>query len=51
MQENLYIDDVQVILRYLRKVEVASDNATNGLECTEMVLSQPHGYYSLIIVS
>jgi hypothetical protein len=30
---------------------VTSETATNGLECTEMVLSKPHGYYSLIIVS
>jgi len=40
----------QVILRYLKKIEMTSETATNGLECTEMVLSKPHSYYSLIIV-
>jgi CheY-like chemotaxis protein len=38
-----------VIMRYLRKVELACDQATNGLEATEKVFARPHGYYSLII--
>jgi signal transduction histidine kinase/CheY-like chemotaxis protein len=38
-----------VIMRYLKKVELACDEATNGLEATEKVLARPHGYYSLII--
>jgi signal transduction histidine kinase/CheY-like chemotaxis protein len=38
-----------VIMRYLKKVELACDEATNGLEATEKVLGRPHGYYSLII--
>lgn len=38
-----------VIMRYLRKVELACDQATNGLEATDKVLARPHGYYSLII--
>ena len=41
----------QVILKYLKKVDLASETATNGLECTEKVTSKPAGYYSLIIVS
>jgi CheY-like chemotaxis protein len=38
-----------VIMRYLKKVELACDEATNGLEATDKVLARPHGYYSLII--
>jgi signal transduction histidine kinase/CheY-like chemotaxis protein/PAS domain-containing protein len=38
-----------VIMRYLQKVELACDQATNGLEATEKVFARPHGYYSLII--
>ena len=40
-----------VIMRYLKKVDVLSDTAVNGLECTEKVMSKPQRYYSLIIVS
>ena len=39
----------KVILRYLTKVHLISETATDGLQCTDMVLSKPHGYYSLII--
>ena len=38
-----------VIMRYLKKVELVCDQATNGEEATEKVLGRPHGYYSLII--
>lgn len=38
-----------VIMRYLKKVELTCDEATNGLEATDKVLARPHGYYSLII--
>lgn len=38
-----------VIMRYLKKVELACDEATNGLEATEKFLAKPSGYYSLII--
>ncbi|ERF71782.1 hypothetical protein EPUS_01697 [Endocarpon pusillum Z07020] len=38
-----------VILRYLKKVEVASETATNGQECLDMVFSKQPGYYSLIL--
>lgn len=47
----IWLTIFQVILRYLKKVEVVSDFATNGLEGSEMVLSKPQGFYSLIIVS
>jgi CheY-like chemotaxis protein len=40
----------QVILRYLKKVDLASETATNGQECLDMVMSKQPGYYSLILV-
>jgi hypothetical protein len=41
----------QVILRYLKKVDLLSETATNGQECLDMVMSKQPGYYSLILVS
>jgi hypothetical protein len=38
------------MLKYLDKVKVVSETATNGQECLDMVLSHEPGYYSLIIV-
>lgn len=38
------------MLKYLEKVKLASDCATNGQECIDMVFSKEPGYYSLIIV-
>lgn len=38
-----------VILRYLRKVALENESAKDGQECVDMVLSRPHGYYSLVI--
>lgn len=38
------------MLKYLDKVKVVSETATNGQECVDMVLSHEPGYYSLIIV-
>jgi signal transduction histidine kinase/CheY-like chemotaxis protein len=38
-----------VMLKYLDKVKVVSETATNGQECLDMVLSHEPGYYSLII--
>ncbi|PWY90164.1 sensor histidine kinase/response regulator [Aspergillus heteromorphus CBS 117.55] len=40
-----------VMLKYLDKIKVMAETATNGQECTEMVFSKEPGYYSLIIVS
>ena len=40
-----------MILRYLKKVELLSETATNGQECLDLVMSKQPGYYSLIIVS
>ena len=42
---------VQVMLKYLDKVKLVSETASNGQECVDMVFSHEPGYYSLIIVS
>lgn len=39
------------MLKYLDKIKVFSETASNGQECLEMVFSKEPGYYSLIIVS
>ena len=39
----------KVIQRYLSKVDLVNEHATNGQECTDLVFSRPHGFYSLII--
>lgn len=39
------------MLKYLDKIKLMSETASNGQECTDMVLSKEPGYYSLIIVS
>lgn len=41
----------QIMLRYLDKVKLVSETASNGQECLDMVFSKEPGYYSLIIVS
>ncbi|KAK5098578.1 hypothetical protein LTR70_002465 [Exophiala xenobiotica] len=38
-----------VIQRYLKRVELASDEARDGQECVDKVRARPHGYYNLII--
>ncbi|CAG7986699.1 unnamed protein product [Penicillium olsonii] len=38
-----------VMLKYLDKIKLMAETASNGLECTDMVLSKEPGYYSLII--
>ncbi|KAJ5950757.1 CheY-like superfamily [Penicillium vulpinum] len=38
-----------VMLKYLDKIKLMAETASNGLECTNMVLSKEPGYYSLII--
>lgn len=38
-----------VIQRYLKRVGLASEEARDGQECVDKVLSRPHGYYNLII--
>ncbi|THC91871.1 hypothetical protein EYZ11_008671 [Aspergillus tanneri] len=38
-----------VMLKYLDKIKVMAETASNGQECTEMVFSKEPGYYSLII--
>lgn len=39
------------MLKYLDKVKVVSETASNGQECLDMVFSHEPGYFSLIIVS
>ncbi|KAK2070737.1 hypothetical protein P8C59_005210 [Phyllachora maydis] len=39
----------KVLQKYLKKVGVAVDLATDGVECTEKVFANPHGRYSLIL--
>lgn len=39
------------MLKYLDKIKLMSETASNGQECVDMVLSKEPGYYSLIIVS
>ncbi|KAJ5095337.1 hypothetical protein NUU61_004693 [Penicillium alfredii] len=38
-----------VMLKYLDKIKLMSETASNGQECTNMVFSKEPGYYSLII--
>ncbi|KAE8145918.1 hypothetical protein BDV25DRAFT_59390 [Aspergillus avenaceus] len=38
-----------VMLKYLDKIKIMAETASNGQECTEMVFSKEPGYYSLII--
>lgn len=39
----------KVLLRFFSKVQIDVETAVDGQECTEMVFSHPHGYYSLIL--
>lgn len=42
---------VQVLLKFLSRVNVKVDTVLDGVQCTEKVFSNPHGYYSIILVS
>jgi signal transduction histidine kinase/CheY-like chemotaxis protein len=39
----------KVLRKYLEKIGVAVEIANNGVECTDMVFSKPHHYYSIIL--
>ncbi|KAG5978820.1 hypothetical protein E4U55_005893 [Claviceps digitariae] len=39
----------KVLKKYLRKIAVDVEVAVDGVECTEIVLSKPYKYYSLIL--
>ncbi|KAK6086896.1 hsp90-like protein [Seiridium cupressi] len=39
----------KVLVRYLKKVGIVAEIANDGVECTEMVFSQPPGFYKLIL--
>lgn len=41
----------KVLVRYLKKVGIDAEIATDGVECTDKVFSHPPHYYSLILVS
>jgi signal transduction histidine kinase len=41
----------KVLMKYLKKIGVEVEVAVDGTECTDMVISRPHEYYSLILVS
>jgi PAS domain S-box-containing protein len=41
----------KVLLKFLAKVGIAVELALDGVECTEKVFSNPHSFYSLILVS
>lgn len=38
-----------VIMRYLKRVGLTTEEARDGQECIDKVTARPHGYYSLII--
>lgn len=40
----------QVLLKFLSKVNVKVDTVMDGVQCTEKVFANPHGYYSIILV-
>lgn len=39
------------MLKYLDKIKLMAETASDGQECTDMVFCKEPGYYSLIIVS
>ncbi|KAI0137380.1 hsp90-like protein [Xylariales sp. AK1849] len=39
----------KVLIRYLKKVGIVAEVASDGVECTEAVFSHPPGFYSLIL--
>lgn len=41
----------KVLQKYLKKVGVDVELAADGVECTDVVFSRPHDYFSLILVS
>lgn len=41
---------MQVLLKFLSKVNVKVDTVLDGVQCTEKVFANPHGYYSIILV-
>lgn len=49
MEDNVV--NQKVLLKYLSKVGIDVELALDGVECTEKVFSQPHSFYSLILVS
>jgi len=41
---------VQVITKYLEKINVGVETALDGEQCTNMVFAKPHGYFCMILV-
>ncbi|KAK5119476.1 hypothetical protein LTR85_007576 [Meristemomyces frigidus] len=38
-----------VILKFFAKVSITVETAMDGVQCTDKVFAQPHGYYSIIL--
>jgi len=47
----IWLTIVQVLLKFLSKVNVKVDTVLDGVQCTDKVFANPHGYYSIILVS
>jgi hypothetical protein len=41
----------KVLLKFLKKVEIDVESVFDGVQCTDKVFAQPHGYFSIILVS
>ena len=39
----------KVVMKFLTKVSIEAETAFDGVECTDKVFSNPHGYYSIIL--
>ena len=37
------------MLKFLSKVSIKAETVSDGVECTNKVFSQPHGYYAIIL--
>jgi signal transduction histidine kinase len=42
---------LQVILKFLAKINIETETVLDGVQCTDIVFSKPPGYYSIILVS
>jgi hypothetical protein len=41
---------VQVITKYLEKINVGVETAMDGEQCTKKVFAKPHSYFCMILV-
>jgi hypothetical protein len=42
--------NVQVVLKFLAKIDVEVETVMDGVQCTDTVFAKPPGYYSIILV-